>query len=704
MRISPQGRTRIVRRLLVVSLLLAAAIISATFLLTRLRSVHAQPGQTSPQPSVKPNQGAIIGGPETTSSPATRGPALECQGCHGPGTSLPYLAGSLFHTTPHADYDHSFHAQALTNGSKAATCLDCHTRNRDLTTILPATDPNSTINRSNIAETCGHCHGDRSVMEGSGISNRVFLSYRESVHAKAIARGNLSAAVCTDCHNSHNIEPASNAKSSIAKVNIPTTCGKCHATESTEFMQSVHGQAVARGVSRSPACTDCHGIHKILVPVDHATNKATTAVGTESCAKCHEGVTLTQEFGIAGERVSSYKDSYHGLASQLGSKVVANCASCHGVHNILPSSDPRSMISATNLTQTCGQCHVGASANFSTGKVHLTSELVSTVETEDLGQRGTRIVRWIYLPLIILTIGGMAAHNLLVWRKKAAIRRRQLRTVVRLTSNQRLQHWLLLTSFTALVLSGFALQYPDSWLASLLGGNENLRRIIHRIAAVVMLIVGAYHIAYLAVWPEGRRWVRDMIPQWKDARDLVTNFAFYLGLRKEKAAIGRFGYAEKAEYWAVIWGTLIMGLTGLMIWFKLGLFSFLPRGWIDIALAIHFYEAVLATLAIIIWHFYHVIFDPDVYPLNWALVDGKISEELYKEEHELDYHESLKEEAAATGAQNDDSVEPDIEGVTSGNQELNGSMMTEERPTSDTSRKTSNLESLKPADQTNSDG
>jgi len=98
---------------------------------------------------------------------------------------------------------------------------------------------------------------------------------------------------------------------------------------SNEFMQSVHGQAVARGVSRSPACTECHGIHKILVPVDHNTNTPTTAVGTDSCARCHEGVALTQEFGVASERVSSYKDSYHGLASELGSKVVANCASCH---------------------------------------------------------------------------------------------------------------------------------------------------------------------------------------------------------------------------------------------------------------------------------------------------------------------------------------------------------------------------------------
>ena len=631
------------RRFFAVAFLLVALWVLVALLTGGPKSVGAQDSKSSPASSVKPNEGAVIGGAQAVASPVPSS-GMQCQGCHGPGKSLPYLAGSLFHSGPHTDYDHSFHAQAITNGSRAATCLDCHTTNRDMSTILPPTDPQSTINRANIATTCGRCHGDKSVMKGSGISNQPFLSYRESVHAKAIAQGNLSAAVCTDCHNSHNIEPASNAKSSIAKSNIPTTCGKCHSNESNEFMQSVHGQAVARGVSRSPACTECHGIHKILVPVDHSTNAPTVAVGTESCARCHEGVTLTQEFGVAGDRVSSYKDSYHGLASELGSKVVANCASCHGVHNILPSSDQRSMINTANLTKTCGQCHVGAGANFSSGKVHLTSELVSSVTPPDLGVRGTQVVRWIYLPLIILTIGGMAFHNVLVWRKKAAQRRRQARSIVRLTSNQRLQHWLLLTSFIALVISGFALQYPDSVLAALLGSNENLRRLIHRFAAVVMLGVGIYHIAYLAVTDEGRRWVRDMLPTRKDIQDVIGNFAFYLGVSNRKPAIGRFGYAEKAEYWAVIWGTLIMGLTGLMIWFKLGLFSFLSRGWINIALAIHFYEAVLATLAIVIWHFYHVIFDPDVYPLNWALVDGKVSEELYKEEHELDYHKRLNME------------------------------------------------------------
>jgi len=628
---------------------IAVAIITAGLLLTAsvfLTFSHAQNNNAAPTP-LRPNEGAVIGGPNAQASPVPS-PTLQCQGCHGAGKQLPYLAGSLFHTTQHSGYSHSFHAQALQNGAKAASCLDCHARNHDMTTMLPASDPASPVNRANIAATCGRCHGDQSVMQGSGISNQVFLSYRESVHAKAMARGNTSAAICTDCHSAHEILPASNAQSSIAKVNIPNTCGKCHSAEANEFMQSVHGQAVARGVSRAPVCTDCHGIHNITQPFDGEKNIATAAVATESCAKCHEGVTLTQEFGVASGRVATYKDSYHGLASQLGSKVVANCASCHGVHNILPSSDPRSMINANNLQQTCGQCHIGASANFIKGRIHLTSELVSNVASHDAGTRGTKIVRWIYLPLIFLTIGGMALHNVLVWRRKVMARRKQRRTVVRLTANQRAQHWLLLTSFIALVLSGFALQYPDSLMAWLLGSNEYLRRIIHRFAAVVMLVVGVYHIAYLAFTQDGRRWVKDMWPRIKDVKDLFGNFAYYLGLTRIKPKIARFGYAEKAEYWAVIWGTLIMGLTGLMIWFKIGVFGFLARWWIDIALAIHFYEAVLATLAIIVWHFYHVIFDPDVYPVNFALIDGRISEELFREEHELAFEQMNKQTPTAS--------------------------------------------------------
>jgi formate dehydrogenase gamma subunit len=316
------------------------------------------------------------------------------------------------------------------------------------------------------------------------------------------------------------------------------------------------------------------------------------------------------------------------------------------------------MINANNLTHTCGQCHVGASENFTKGKIHLASALATDVSSPDLAIQGTRIVRFIYLPLIVIVIGGMLVHNALVWSKKAAEKRsRAQRTILRLTRSQRVQHWLLLSSFILLVLSGFALQYPESWLAWLLGSNEYFRRIIHRIAAVVMLVTGAYHLFYLGFIPEGRQWVKDMMPRWKDVTDLANNFGYYLGIRAARPKIARFGYAEKAEYWAVVWGTIIMGLTGLMIWFKIGIFGFLPRWAIDVAIAIHFYEAILATLAIIVWHFYHVIFDPDVYPINWAFLDGRMTEAAYKEEHELDY-ERIKESESTDGETGDESDSP----------------------------------------------
>lgn len=509
-----------------------------------------------------------------------------------------------------------------------------------MATVLPAGDPLSTINRTNIAKTCGSCHGNKSVMEGTGISNRPFLAYQESAHARAIARGQIGAAVCTDCHNSHDILPASNNRSTIFKANIPKTCARCHAQVVSEFIQSVHGQAAARGVSQSPVCTDCHGIHTIKAHAD-----ARSALGTTACAQCHQGVRLTQEFGVAGERVSSYEDSYHGMARKLGSSVAADCASCHGTHNILPSTDPRSMINRANLVKTCGQCHPGAGDNFILGKVHLDVPAAS-----DAGSLATRWVRWIYLGLITVTIGAMAIHNALVWRKKAALKRRSAsRVILRMTRMQRWQHWPLLISFSVLALTGFALKYPDSWLSAGLGSSEALRRIAHRAAGVILIAVGIFHVFYLLFAKGGRQGLRDFLPRKQDVRDFRQNLRYILGLTATRPKFDRFSYGEKAEYWAVVWGTFVMGLTGLMVWFKVEMFSFLPRWVIDVAFAIHWYEAILATLAILVWHIYNVVFDPDAYPLNWALIDGLVSEEFVKEEHALDYERMKAAEASREG-------------------------------------------------------
>jgi formate dehydrogenase gamma subunit len=230
----------------------------------------------------------------------------------------------------------------------------------------------------------------------------------------------------------------------------------------------------------------------------------------------------------------------------------------------------------------------------------------------------------------------MLFHNLLAFAKKLRARYQGANlSVLRMNLSQRWQHATLAISFVVLAVTGFALKFPDSWVARLLGSNEVFRSWTHRIAGVVLLLAGLYHLIYLAVTRDGRRLFRDFLPVKKDVKDFAQNAGYLTGISKRKPRFARFGYAEKMEYWAVLWGTIIMGTTGLAIWFKLDVTAFLPRWALDVALTIHYYEAILACLAIVVWHFYFVIFDPDVYPLNWSCWKGKISKERQEEEHPL---------------------------------------------------------------------
>jgi len=554
---------------------------------------------------------------------------------------------SVVHETPpkkiscaqcHADaqtaYEHSTHAKRTAANIPAATCADCHGSAHEARAV---SDVKSPVNHASVPATCGRCHGQKFLMESNGQSAQPFLSYQESVHGRAVENGSQKAAVCTDCHGSHEILPANEQASPIYKFNVPATCGKCHADVQKTFMASIHGQGMARGNKLAPDCTDCHGIHSIKQHTDPNAPVAAGNVSRDICARCHEGVRLSQEFGLPGQRVSSYFDSYHGLATQGGSLVAANCSSCHGVHDILPSSDSNSSINRANLDATCGKCHKGVTQKFTLTRVHLQDGGGSGPQGRDFDSVAVHWVRMIYIPLIILVIGAMALHNLIIWRSKMAQRRKaHAVTVVRMTTNQRWQHLVLLSSFIVLVITGFALKYPESWFAHLLDMSERLRSIVHRVAGVALIAAGIYHVFYLAAAREGRRLLRDIAPVPRDLRDAIGSMLYYVGLRGEKPKFGRFNYAEKAEYWALVWGTALMGLTGVMLWAKVWVGNLLARWWVDVATAIHFYEAILATLAIVVWHFYQVFFDPDVYPMNGAWWDGRMPIEHYREEHELD--------------------------------------------------------------------
>ena len=528
----------------------------------------------------------------------------DCLDCHGDDT--------LFKTNSAGKAISLFVDAAKLKLSAHATnaCISCHV---DLTAKHP--DDNKPVALVN----CATCHA------------RQTKSFNASVHGLALKAGHNDAATCQDCHDSHAMVSSDSPTSPIYFSRQAQTCGACHDKEARDWALSVHGKAVLAGSHDAPTCTSCHDEHKIR----SLKSSSALSISEDVCSRCHASERLNTKYNLPADRVKTFFESYHGLAGQYGSTVAANCASCHGFHKILPSADTNSTINKVNLVATCGKCHPGANQEFSLGKIHVAPD--GQAGGTDFGSKLNHWVRRIYLALIFLTIGGMLAHNVTLFLKKMSARlRSSVRPVVRMTASQRWQHFVLAGSFIVLALTGFALKFPDSFLAKLLGSNELFRRWTHRVAGVVMLLIGAYHLIYILTTRDGRKLVADLFPVKKDLADALQAVRYLTGLSGVKPKIGRFGYAEKMEYWAVVWGTIIMGATGLAIWLKIPVTDFLPRWVVMVATTIHYYEALLACLAIVVWHFYIVIFDPDIYPLNTACLDGRISEELQAHEHPLE--------------------------------------------------------------------
>jgi cytochrome b subunit of formate dehydrogenase len=580
--------------------------------------------------------------------------AASCRDCHGthdilsPGnpkspTNRTHLAQTCgrCHQTEDQHFAKSAHGIALAAGIKGApSCIDCHGEHN----VEPITSQRSPMNATREAKVCLKCHLDNpDIRERIGPSAGFIAAYEASVHGMALARGNLKAATCDDCHGAHDMKKGIDPSSLVSKQNIAATCSKCHGEITKNYNESIHGIALQRGSRESPTCTDCHGEHQILGHKDPRSRVAAQNVSIQVCGACHDSVRLSQKYGFSTERFQSFEDSYHGLASKAGSVRVANCASCHGVHNIKPSTDPASTINPTNLAVTCGACHPGANNNFTKGRVHVT-----------YSKSDEAILYWIrlfYISLIVSTIGGMLLHNLLDFVKKSrhrfAIRTGMLlpehfgaARYVRMSLSERIQHGLLFTSFISLVITGFMLKFPDAWwVIPIRQWSEKVfevRGLIHRIAGVILIAVSLYHAYHLAFVARGRQLLKDMLPKLKDVGDFRDLMLHNLGISKKKAMFDRFGYVEKAEYWALVWGTVVMAGTGMIMWFDNYFINrFTKLGW-DIARTIHYYEAILATLAIVVWHFYFVIFNPSVYPMNTAWWTGMLTEEEMAEEHPLE--------------------------------------------------------------------
>ena len=553
--------------------------------------------------------------------------ALGCADCHDTlkdyphPTPVPKPACATCHADEQSALEKSVHARS-NGGREAPACGSCHGGAHEFTSRADRASP---VAKPNLPKTCGRCHANPDFLARHQLGlARPIEAYELSVHGKALAAGNEKAASCSDCHGAHDVGKAKDAASRINRWNVPATCGQCHEQVKQAFAASIHGQAVARGHNGAPVCTDCHGEHSILAPSEPGSLVNPARVSSVTCARCHADERLVVKYNLPRDKVPAFEDSFHGLAGRGGSQSVANCASCHGIHNILPSSDPRSTVHPANLAKTCGACHPGAGERFGIGPVHVTSASRSE-------HPAVRFVRLAYVTLIPATLAFMLLHNGLDFLRKlrrGGARHAEAGTLPRMNRNFRIAHALVMVSFPTLVVTGFALKFPESWWAApfvALEGRFALRSVVHRVAAVLLCLACVYHGAQLLRVRGDRRALRRLLPRLKDAEDLVAFFRWAFGRRAERPGFGVFSYAEKIEYWAFVWGTLVMAGSGFLLWFETWSLRLLPSWIVDAATAVHWYEAILATLAILVWHFYLVIFDPDVYPMDRAWLTGRAS-------------------------------------------------------------------------------
>jgi hypothetical protein len=323
---------------------------------------------------------------------------ISCVGCHADlakvsdfphADRLNPVACASCHQDEAAAVGGSAHGGTASGPMSAAVqCKDCHGAHE----IRPGDDPDSRTFPLNIPETCTACHLGRARTERGP---EFVGQYLQSIHYRALSKVGLSsAATCVSCHGGHDVRTVGDARSKVARPNIIKTCGACHAGIERDYLEGVHGKAYVKGSRDVPVCTDCHAEHDIRSPADLGSIVYATKVAAV-CSHCHDDEGLARQYGLLTSRLKTYAASYHGMASKSGETRVANCASCHGHHDIRPSTDPRSSVSPANLAATCGTCHPGAGANFSKGRIHVVS-----VRTEN---------RWAYTVKVVylVVIGGL---------------------------------------------------------------------------------------------------------------------------------------------------------------------------------------------------------------------------------------------------------------------------------------------------------
>ena len=522
--------------------------------------------------------------PLTTTSPSQ----FACLTCHD------FVDESTFRASVHSAVD----------------CSGCHPD--------AAQKPNHAAGQERLTRvSCESCH-EKSARDTA-----------KSVHVEDLSFG------CVDCHGDpHTFRAATDRRKSVIRL-----CTGCH--ESDTYLRWGHDAAAQRGNADAAVCTDCHGAHLVR---KHSVEQARDQ-NTLLCVGCHGDAKKMARSGLAANAAQTYGRTYHGQVQRLGYTTrVAGCADCHAPHNILRAANPKSALHPDNLVQRCRSCHPFATPRFAMFCAH----------PEPLNRSKNPILFFtlvIMTTLLTLNLLIFEAHTALwwgkslrdkVWKRSAQDRMEakeidpDLPCFIHFRVAPRVMHMVLLVSFFGLVITGIPLLFSYApWaqtLMALLGGPEVAGH-IHRGMALLqfaLFIAGLIlAIRFLVRREKGcsirnRLFGKDsLIFRKQDWLDLKAMIGWFIG-RGPKPSFDRWTYWEKADVFAFFWGMFTIGLSGLILWFPEAFAPYLP-GWIyNVAILVHSFEAMLATVVIFTAHFTNTHLLPGKFPIDLTIFSGRI--------------------------------------------------------------------------------
>jgi cytochrome b subunit of formate dehydrogenase len=478
-------------------------------------------------------------------------------------------------------YRNSFHARPrkADKSQPNAYCDNCHdTHSFNIPTRSSTAHDEFRLSTPAI---CGAtCHSDE------------LDEYTNSIHGKqALGKHNTKAAVCTDCHTSHDI---GNTSAALVKLTITANCGTCHTREYKSYKATYHGQITSLGYANTAKCFDCHGSHGIL-PAKDPDSKVNPANRLDTCKSCHNGkkVAIVASAGFATFQPHAHNDDF------------------------------------ANYPQTWIGYHM------------MVGLLVGTFAFFWL-----HTALWFYREVADRRSAKLRPHV----KAEAIPAKAPGKQFQRFSAVWRAAHLTFAISLMLLTLTGMPLLYAETpWAPKVMAalGGPTVAGNIHRVCAVIFAGVFLWHIVYIAIrlWRHRKTfdWFgpNSLVPNLKDLDDIIGMFKWFLGAGP-RPLFDRWTYWEKFDYWAPFWGVTIIGVSGLMMWVPHLTGTFLP-GWVfNVAAIFHGEEAFLAVVFLFTVHFFNNHFRPEKFPLETVMFTGAITLDEFRHEHALEYERLVK--------------------------------------------------------------